>query len=178
MRIRNELQLLDFAKPTCELFPDAPASSKSTKRRRRSAAKIKELRQQPAIVIMTVPGFDGKHPLDVRTLRPVNPRDDITGLMDAETLDHVFGFIRHSGITPESLMKRPYKSFEEPVPKGIWRRGDMFCVQVGGKYRRARTLEDAVQLATALAIDDGEPADDGQNIEDADPMAIADVDSS
>ena len=111
VRLRNEQQRVEFARPTLELFHDVPASSKSTMQRR-SAAMISELRQQPATVIMTVLGFDGRHPVDVRMLRPVNAPGDTSVLLGAEALDHALGFIRHSGITSESLAKRPYKSFE------------------------------------------------------------------
>jgi hypothetical protein len=109
-------------------------------------------------------------------LRQVVPRDNIAVSLDAATLDRVFGF-RHGGIASETLAKQPFKSFEEPVPNRIWRRGEVFCVQVRGRCRRARTLEDAVQLATDATpvMGDGEPSDDDRNIEGAAPMAITDV---
>ena len=162
MIIRNDQQRKEFAKTACDLFPDA--HKQQPKKHRLSAAKIKELRQQPAVLNVTVPGFGERQSKDVRMLRPVNPRDDIAVPLDDDTLDHVFGFIRHDGISTESLAKRPYKTSDGDVPKGIWRRGDAFVVHMHGKrYRSAKTLEDAVELATAgdngaLAIaDDDEP---------------------
>jgi hypothetical protein len=117
MIIRNDQQRKEFAKIACELFPDA--HKQQPKKHRLSAAKIKELRQQPAVLNVTVPGFGERQAKDVRMLRPVNPRDDIAVPLDDDTLDHVFGFIRHDGISTESLAKRPYKTSDGDVPKNI-----------------------------------------------------------
>jgi len=162
--IRNEQQKKEFATPACDLFPDTPTTR--TKKQRLSAAKIKELRQQPAVLTVTVPGFGEKPAMDVRMLRPINPRDDIAVPLHGDTLDHVFGFIRHDRMSVECLAKRPYKTIDGDVPKGIWRRGDTFVVCTATKrYRRAGTLEAAIELANSDGIDDAAIAD-GSEAED------------
>lgn len=148
IKIRNEAALERFQPqgPTCQLFGSSGAAVR--KHKRRSAGDLKEKRINREVFDVMLPAFGERAQLMVRMIAPVSPRDDLTVELTEVALDHVFGYIKHSGILGDDINnKRSYKS--EPVPAGVWKTKQGFTIRLPSKrYRRAKTVEEAVAIAT------------------------------
>ena len=162
--IRNQQ---DFNGPSgssggSSLFPDASPSTTGTcvhKRHKRSAEKIKELRLNPDVMPVTVPGYDDVPPMDVRMVRAVCTSDELIVVLDATALEHVFEFMRHAGVSDEACQTRAYKP-DVDIPKGVYRRGDTFVVNVAEtsdakRFRRAKTMQEAIAISNGCEVELG-----------------------
>lgn len=150
VRLRNEKQrheLTSEVQPQSALFKGTVAPPRKTIRQ--TSAKIKDLRDNPQSLTVDVPGFDGRPTMPIQMIRPVHPCDDIAVPLNEEQLDHVFGFIRHLGIDADTLSaKRVYASSGSEC-RGIWKSGDGYVVKTeDSRYKRAKTLDDAMKIAS------------------------------
>ena len=103
------------------LFAVSPTSKIDTKRikPRLNASKLKELRDNPDVIDVTVPGAID---LSVSMLKPVHPCEDMWVRMDADSLEHIIMFIRDKGLALEDLQsRRNYRN--QDVPEGVWSNG-------------------------------------------------------
>ena len=96
-----------------------------------NAAQLPSRRDHPEVMAFLIPGTNDRPPLLVSTLRPAHPCDDLSVSLDADSLEHIFLFMREKGIDIESLSsKRQYGGMDsEP---GVWRNGS------GSKIRKLR----------------------------------------
>lgn len=146
LKLRNEQQAKEFAesgKSTCSLFDQNEVTPK--KRIKRSKAIMREMRDSPGALEVAVPGFEGKPDMVVKVIRPVHPADDICIQLDPIALEFVIGFVRHAGISEDTLYtKRDYKAHD--APKGVWKNGKKgYVVKLpGGKTHRVASIDDAV----------------------------------
>jgi hypothetical protein len=141
--VRNEAP--NDAEPS--LFGEA-AEQVPPKRCRRTAADVNEMREHPTTVNVTVSMPDG-NAMVVPMIKAARGSDAVCVPMLNDIIDHVVLFIRAFGITPDSLLsKRTYSKSSE---HGIWSAGDRgFVVLLSdGKYKRAKTIEDARRWAIA-----------------------------
>ena len=156
----------------CSLFPDASPSTTGTcvhKKHKRTVTRIKELRLNPDVKPVTVPGYDDVPPMDVRMVCAVCKSDDLIVVLDATALEHVFGFMRHAGVGDEACQTRAYKP-DADIPKGVYRRGEAFVVHVAEtsdakRFRRAKTIQEAIAISSGCdaklgAIGDGRAGED------------------
>ena len=140
----------------CALFdapPEAAAEPAKAKRPKSTWRQVQEARESPEVFEVEVPGTGGQPPKSVRMLRPVNPRDDLCVLADAEMFEHIVLFIRSYGINRDTVeQKRNYKSAGQDTPKGIWKTGKGFVVKLPGvedgtrKYKRVSSMDAAIGL--------------------------------
>ena len=150
--LRNRKQaeeLADAAKPSCSLFEE-PAAPPQKKRPRRSKAALRELRDSPGVLDVTVPGFEGADPMNIKIVRPVRPGDDLCVPLEENVLDHIIGYIRSAGLTEDTLAnKRCYKAHD--APKGVWKAGDRGFVvkQPGRRMHRVKSISDAMSFIEA-----------------------------
>lgn len=148
IKIRNDAARERFepTEPACELFA-ASSSTKQKKPKRRCAKAMKEMRVHREVISVILPAYGERAPLLVRMLAPVCPRDDLAVELAEESLQHVFGYIKHCGISGDDINnKRAYKA--EPLPAGVWKTKRGFTVRLPGKkYRLAKTMEEAVAIA-------------------------------
>ena len=129
------------------------------KRHKRSVEKIKELKLNPDVRPVTVPGYDDVPPMDVRMVRAVCKSDELIVVLDATALDHVFEFMRHAGVSDEACQTRAYKP-DVDIPKGVYRRGETFVVNVAEtsdakRFRRAKTMKEAIAISNGCDVELG-----------------------
>ena len=145
-RLRNEQQRTDLkdrpAVAVVGLFEAQEALP--AKKQRRSAAKLKELRGNPEVVTVAVPGFAGRPDKPIKMIRPVHPCDAIAVPLIKEVLEFVFDFVRDRGINIDILSaKRDYGAAGSEC-KGIWKTKTGFVVKMpddaGVRYKRAKTF--------------------------------------
>lgn len=161
MELRNTKQCEELSshnKPGCSLFDGEEQGSppKGKGRPRRTRQQIKEARENPGILTVEVPGCDGREPMAIRMVRPVNARDDLCIPLDANVIEHIVLFIRDAGITKDALeSRRAYKAAGPDAPKGIWcaSQWNGYIVKLpnasdGPKYKRCKTIEAALQHAS------------------------------
>lgn len=163
VKLRNTKQAAELQEvhpaPSCGLFGDVPEEAPK-KRARRSTAQIKELRQDPGVLAIEVPGVDDRPSMSIPVVRPVRPQDDLRVPLDSEVLEHIVLFIRNAGITEDMLMsKRAYKGAGEDTPKGVWKTPIGFTVKLpkaehddlqAKRFRRVKTVDDAVAVLVGM----------------------------
>ena len=109
-----------------------------------SRQKLKELREHPGVLTITVPETPLRPAFDTTVKRPVNERDDLVVPFDAEVVEGIVAFIQSSGW--EECLKRPAE-----LPRGVVRRKRCRCpyqyvYKQGGKTSRhfASSLQGAI----------------------------------
>ena len=128
VNMRNAVAFSMPADASAALFCDddvqnGPEASKpASKRRRLTMSDRLQLKAQPEIIQVAVPGVQGQDDMNTLMLRPVHPCEDLAVALDPLMLEQVIRFIRHSGLSPEILVqKRQYG--DEDRPKGVWSNG-------------------------------------------------------
>lgn len=152
-KLRNEQQRVELQAdvPACGLFEQG---NQEVKKVRRTAAAVKELRENPQMLHVQVVG-EGQKTMVIDMVRPVHPCDDLAVRLDSEMLEFIFDFIRHRGISADLLQAT--RAYASSGSDGVWKFGDGFVVKVkaedGAKYKRAKTVEQAVEMVQAMAGD-------------------------
>ena len=176
MMIRNEQQREDLASESgasqaCALFGKAGVGAKpAAKRHRRSMAEIRELRDAPVLLNVTLPEVLGHPAKIIQMVRPVHPCDDLCVPLDSDIIEHIVLFIREQGLSRDLLSKkRLYKAAGHDAPAGIWRSKTGFVVNLkqrqddeanGQKFKRVKTLEDAINALAGTSDDQPVPIGD------------------
>ena len=148
IQARNECDVEEQEdQPSNAVLFDKPQPKKQKKR---SAATIRAIKDNPTVIDVPIPGYDGNM-MNIPMATPVRPRDDVMVRLQADVLDHVVMSIRPAGIC---LDKRTYRP--EDLPKGVYKRGEGYVVNIktddGVAYKRCKTMDD-VNAALSPASD-------------------------
>jgi len=189
LKLRNEQQCLELTESggggVNKLFGNVP---KMQKKQRRSAGAIREMRDNPQVITISLPDTDGLTNSSLRMVRPVHACDDLCVPLQESCLETVVKFIRNNGIDMDAVAKkRAYRS-AGTGSNGIWKNGNDYVVKLGGasgiegptKFRRFKTLHEAQEGQAQLFDDDddgSENAGDGTGDEHA-PGDVAEQSSA
>ena len=128
-------------RPTCS---NGVVSHVEVGKKKCSRQKLKELREHPGVLTITVPETPLRPAFDTTVKRPVNERDDLVVPFDAEVIEGIVAFIQDAGW--EERLKRPAE-----LPRGVVRRKRcrypyQYVFKQGGKtYRHfASSLQGAI----------------------------------
>ena len=109
-----------------------------------SRQKLKELREHPGVLTITVPETPLRPAFDTTVKRPVNERDDLVVPFDAEVIEGIVACIKFAGW--EACLKRLAE-----LPRGVVRRkrcryAYQYVYKQGGKtsWHFASSLEGAI----------------------------------
>ena len=113
--------------PSSKLFQRAGQRDGGTKKRKHSAAEVKDMRQNPKVFELTLALRDGTE-LPLVVVRPAHTTDILTILCDKTNVTNFFKFMNDKGVQPEELWdKRGYRTSGSV---GVWTR------KSGKRYRR------------------------------------------
>ena len=154
-------------RPTCS---NGVVSHGEVGKKKCSRQKLKELREHPGVLTITVPETPLRPAFDTTVKRPVNERDDLVVPFDAEVVEGIVAFIQSSGW--EECLKRPAE-----LPRGVVRRKRckypyQYVFKQGGKISRhfASSLEGAIigkERGPPGNSDEGSSDDDVEQVEPA-----------
>ena len=108
---------------------DSNASKKNLKKPQMNAAQLKELREEPKLFDINVPGSSDRHALMVTVVHPAHPCDEMCVKLDADTIAHLAHYIREHGFDVESLTSRRVYASAGADNKGVWRNGSAGLVR-------------------------------------------------
>ena len=91
------------------------------KRQRVNAARLQEIRENPEIVEVFIPGIGDNPGMNISMVRPAHPCDDPIVRLDGDTIEHIVFYIRAKGIDIESLTSRRGYGGLQP---GVWKNGN------------------------------------------------------
>lgn len=138
-----------------------------------TAAKVQELRQQPSLIDLDLPGIDGNPPLVIQVVRPCHPGDELAVRLCPVTIEKVVLFIRAKGVSEDVLTsRRSYR--DDSLPVGVWKMGNAGLVrrlkaddeqEVEGSSQKYKSVKmellsspEASPSSSPLPIDDSEAA--------------------
>ena len=167
LKLRNDStpEFQDIENPSTtgsRLFGDSTSqkAKKKPKLPRMNAAKLQELRENPVLLEVAVPGVGEGPTLNITFIKPAHPCDEMCIRMDPDSLEHVVAFIRAGGLDLDGLTtKRQYGGGES----GVWRNGsagliqklavhDMDDVEGDGGFRK-KWKSCSKQVGSALTMD-------------------------
>ena len=127
LKCRNDKALEQTANPDQEASLFGSDQKQTTKKLVRNAAQLQELRDNPEVMEFTVPGVEGSPDLNVSTIKPAHPCDDLYLPLDGDSIQHVVLFLREVGVDLDNLLsKRQYGGMDMG---GVWRNGGASIVK-------------------------------------------------
>ena len=120
------------------LFGREAAINLKVKPARISLAQMAQLRANPQVMEVPINNAS-RGQFTALILRPGHPNEDVSVLLDSETLDHVFTFIAEQGVSSEDLLsKRQYGSDHGPGvfsngSAGLMRKNDVDACDDGAE---------------------------------------------
>jgi hypothetical protein len=151
LEARNKAQAAHLVSDVPDCF-QAFKEPSASKKQRVARADIKAAREAPASVTLTIPAFGEFNPMDIKVLRPVNNRDDLSVEVDSSVIERLILYFRDTGFSTDAM---PYRQ-RQGGQKGVYRRTDQrgldfFIVRSsGGTLKKCSTVEEA-----SNALDDG-----------------------
>ena len=73
------------------------------KKTRFNAAQLQEMRDNPEVMEFPVPGAAGRPTLNVSTLEPAHPCDDLYVPLDSDSIEHIVLFMRDAGVDLDNV---------------------------------------------------------------------------
>jgi hypothetical protein len=181
--LRNEAQMAEFEASEKQKLPSwqqATAKVKATPRVTRTL--IQQRRTEKSVIVVGVPGVNGKQPMDVEFLRPVCPGDELACKLCVDTLQHLVSFIVDSSFNND--LKRSSRQLD--LPKGTKRQGGKYVVKVPDEFvghvvartgRKSRRTQLVDSLDQAMHVMEGtfvSAADEAEEADEADELSQAD----
>ena len=88
-----------------------------------NAAKLQEIREQPEVMEVFVPGVGDNPGMSVSTIRPAHPCDDPFVLLDADSIEHIVLYMQGEGVDLESITSKRGCGGMDRQP-GVWKNGN------------------------------------------------------
>ena len=92
---------------------------KTTPQKRLSKGAMRQMRDSPKVLVLSVPGTQGDAAMDIPTVRPVHPCEGLCVRFTPEIIEHLVSVLKDGLHVDELTCKRAYTKSSAHDPKGI-----------------------------------------------------------